>query len=91
MERVLHADGCPLVVTGYTLEETENDEDALRDMLSSSSSSPPVEWLWEAEMNPFRSLRKRVLQFDGLAYLDAEKSFMGENCGWQCLVSSARK
>ena len=29
LEKVLYEDACPLVVTGYTLEEAENDEDAL--------------------------------------------------------------
>jgi|AntAceMinimDraft_5_1070358.scaffolds.fasta_scaffold05207_1 hypothetical protein len=156
VEQVLHSEGCPLVVTGYTLEEAENDEDALREMLSLLPQPPglegerenvpggarardgvsveepgacgheeaesggagdgdgseirdgvgdgdgdsnardkrtpraaTVEWLWEAELNPFRSLRKRELEFDSGRYLDEEQSFMGENCGWLCLVSSA--
>jgi len=127
VERILYGDGgagcagagCPLVVTGYTLEEAENDEDALRDMLGVTGGSGDdadegegggrggdgdgkgegrsgdragrrgVEWMWESESNPFRSLRERRLEFPDSAYLDGEteghSSFMGENCGWQCV------
>jgi len=93
------------VVTGYTLEEAENDEDALRDMLGAGGSGDGeggdgdgedageggggVEWMWESESNPFRSLRERRLEFPDSGYLDGETqghtSFMGENCGWQCV------
>ena len=42
-------------------------------------------------MNPFRSLRPRELDFDRSGYLTreepgGERSFMGENCAWQCLA-----
>jgi len=51
-----------------------------------TSGPPTVEWLWEAELNPSRSLRERELEFDREGYMNRGKSFMGENCGWQCLV-----
>ena len=120
------------------MEEAENDEDAIRDMLSTPEIHPEtdveedgvdggeksccvvdgtetardgsttkkgavdeekentsvptaVEWLWEAELNPSRSLRERELEFDSGAYLERGKAFMGENCGWQCLWASAKK
>ena len=103
LEKVLYEDVCPLVVTGYTLEEAENDEDALTDMFAAGGDEGADEnegggerdgtvgWVWEAEMNPFRSLRPRELDFDRSGYLaheepGGERSFMGENCGWQCLA-----
>ena len=120
------------------MEEAENDEDALRDMLSvpqtdaeevgeegdavdarktsscvgdgfaavrvgsaatdvdeeneNTSGPPTVEWLWEAELNPSRSLLERELEFDMEGgYVDRKKSFMSENCGWQCLVGVGKK
>ena len=51
-------------MTGYTLEEAENDEDALTDMFAPGGEADDEEggerdgavgWVWEAEMNPFRS------------------------------------
>lgn len=103
LEKVLYEDVCPLVVTGYTLEEAENDEDALTDMFAPGGDEGADEneeggerdgavgWVWEAEMNPFRSLRPRELDFDRSGYLTreepgGERSFMGENCAWQCLT-----
>lgn len=55
----------------------------------SQSEVKTVAWLWEAELNPSRSLQKRRLHFDGGAYMKESVSFMGENCGWQCLVGRA--
>ena len=88
VERVLYNDSCPLVITAYTLQEAESDEDALSDMLSNQSGKPSVMWLWSAEINPFRSLKKRELQFEAERYLDKKMPDMLENCGWQCLLSA---
>ena len=40
IERVLRVDKCPLVITGYTLEEAECDEDALEEMLFAPPRDP---------------------------------------------------
>ena len=65
MREILFEDECPLLVTGYTLAETECDEDALGEMFGvgegeagegETGPREEVEWLWESEMNPFRSL-----------------------------------
>ena len=76
-------------------EEEKNDaSSAIRSTatataMTTTTTTATVEWLWEAELNPSRSLQERELQFDGDAYMEREKSFMGENCGWQCLVGGA--
>ena len=54
-----------------------------------------VEWLWESEMNPFRSLDERELAFDRGDYLLGGEGegggtgahVMGENRAWQCLAA----
>ena len=99
MREILFTDTCPLLVTGYTLAEAENDEDALGDMFpagdfdcrNKSSQNEEVEWLWESEINPFRSLHERELGFSRGDYLlEGEGNgahAMGENCAWQCLAA----
>jgi hypothetical protein len=99
MREILFTDTCPLLVTGYTLAEAENDEDALGDMFpasdcdcrNKSNQNEEVEWLWESEINPFRSLHERELGFSRGDYLlegegDGAHA-MGENCAWQCLAA----
>ena len=101
MREILFTDTCPLLVTGYTLAEAENDEDALGDMFpagdcdcrNKSSQNEEVEWLWESEINPFRSLHERELGFSRGDYLlegegDGAHA-MGENCAWQCLAAKS--
>ena len=59
---------------------------------SERASGPrTVKWLWDAELNPSRSLRERRLDFDRSTYLQRETSFMSENCSWQCLVGVKKK
>ena len=104
MREILFEDECPLLVTGYTLAETECDEDALGEMFGvgegEAGEGEPgpreeVEWLWESEMNPFRSLDERELAFDRGDYLLGGEGegggtgahVMGENCAWQCLAA----
>jgi len=102
IDRIVHAHKCPLVVTGYTVKEAESDEDALRAMTTPAAAADAgggagagVEWLWETEANPFRSLRPRALRFDRSVYVpgddagDGEGAFMGENAAWMCLRAAA--
>ena len=67
-------------------EEEKNDASSAT---RATVTTATVEWLWEAELNPSRSLQERELHFDESAYMEREKTFMGENCGWQCLVGGA--
>ena len=85
------------MVTSYSIEEAESDEDAMRELAEgwaaadaggASTGAAVMQWRWEAEVNPYRSLARRGLQFDNGAYADAQQSFMSDNNSWQCLVPS---
>ena len=74
--------GTLFVASAYTLQEAEDDEDTIRTHYTTTqrliSSSTTVNWLWEAELCPFRSTKQlqRTSQVSGRQYYS--------NHAWQC-------
>lgn len=71
--------GTYFIVTSYTLEEAEDDEDTIRHHYKQEPLSYlQAVWLWEAEINPWRSteLLERESQVIGRKYYS--------NHAWQC-------
>jgi len=70
-----------MVVTSYTLEESEDDYDTIESLYSSLVSSvadPPVdtsvslEWVWDCEENPHKGAAvERSTQPDNRVYVDS--------------------
>jgi len=76
--------GTVLVVTSYTLEESEDDYDTMAALLASveqkSQTRVSLEWAWDCEMNPCAGLEvPRKTQPDGRKYIDSQ-------C-WQAVVA----
>lgn len=95
------------IVTSYTVEEAEDDEDTIREHFSegdvtkiegedSATTEPMInttnisskgepEWLWEAEISPFRCLEQveRLTKVPGREYYP--------NHAWQCFRFKASK
>lgn len=74
--RQLASSGVPTLVTSYSIEECEDDEDAIVAALAPAAPR----WLWQAEPNPHRSLAPRETSS---ACEDRERS---ENLAWLCLA-----
>ena len=85
-------DGAPcLVVTGYTLEELEDDEEAIREL------RPNATWVWEPEVSPHASHVPRVLGTwadDGYRPNDSGGPprpgdwGLADNAAWCCCVAA---
>lgn len=106
LEIVLGKLKAPIVFTAYSADEAENDEDALENMggyfrfsedesVTKSSASSQVTFAWRAEINPFRSLVRRGLEFDKTRYVDLNEINettdeaeieMSENHAWLCVT-----
>jgi len=84
-------DGAPyLVLTGYSLHELEDDEEAIRELL------PHATWAWEPEVSPHASHLPRILgTWASDAYRpDAQESpqsgdwGLADNAAWCCCVAA---
>jgi hypothetical protein len=65
----------PVVITSYNANEADDDWGTLEELLDMTA----VRWLWEPEVNQFRSLEVR--KSSSLSTLLAENSF------WQCITA----
>jgi len=71
----------PCLVTAYTSEESEDDEDAIADMCKSESGTP-IKFLWGASKNAnFNPVKKHDCPVTGRA--------MYENAAWLCFQGIA--
>ena len=73
LEIIKELEGCIVIITSYTFEEAEDDNDVITSHFKDS-----IEWLWEERCNPYRSnirLTRTTCAVDR-QYFD--------NFAWQC-------
>lgn len=75
LRRLLESGEPPILVTSYTIEEAELDEETVGTWCSGD-----VRWLWKPELNPFASetVRPTATAPKGHVYR--------ENAAWQCIL-----